>query len=223
MSELSIDYHASILKEVLDEVTTFDDDEAKQEFLLDITEEYRKKLISKPKNDNIMKPCVGAKIVKAKPMDYYAFLEQVKDREVDVKGEETPENAEGFLVEYPDGYQSWNVKHEFERCSRKLTEIEEGLIMEGNDKIGKDDGFEFYVTTKILGLAKRVWGNAQTGETGEDGYSVLYPNGHESKTPAEKADEVYRVITQDEYSLIMDGLAEKSNPDQGESDINTSN
>jgi len=155
-----------------------------------------------------MTPCVGSKIVKAKPMTKGKFL-------VEVKGEKSnladTENQDGYLVEYPDGYQGWNEKEEFERCSRLLSDNEINFLLSGFEdlKYGAfTRKFDYYVTTKILGLAEAFAGTDPSGdakETREDGYYVTYPNGHQSWTPKIKADEVYRKINQDEYELILEG------------------
>lgn len=151
-----------------------------------------------------MKTFIGSKLVKAKPMDNYTFLEQVKGGEVDVPGEEVPEQAEGFLVEYPDGYQSWNTMDEFNRISRVITDDEYrsffGVEPDGNLD---ENGFQWYIQTKVVNAdpvskAGFEGRDIDSGTSSEAGYKVIYPNGHESWSPAVKFEEAYRVLNGDE-------------------------
>jgi len=67
---------------------------------------------------------VTTKIVNAKPMtnkQFDLYKTGVKNR-LDVK--EVP----GYFVRYPDGYESWCPKDEFERTSRPVTAAEADSI-----------------------------------------------------------------------------------------------
>jgi hypothetical protein len=71
---------------------------------------------------DVFKSYIGAQIIKAQPM--------AKDDFTRMKGE-TPdpneENAEGYLVEYPD-YLSWSPKNVFEGAYREISRGEKDLI-----------------------------------------------------------------------------------------------
>lgn len=81
-----------------------------------------------PQNQ-LLKNYVGAKIVRATPMDECSFLSKTK-------GEETAsrETRPGYLVNYPSGgsqngiYQSWSPKEVFENAYREITEGEANFI-----------------------------------------------------------------------------------------------
>ena len=63
-----------------------------------------------------MKTYIAVKQVKGKPMtlgDYNAY------RKWSIPEDEDP-NREGYLVEYPDGYQSWSPKEAFEASHLEL-------------------------------------------------------------------------------------------------------
>ena len=59
---------------------------------------------------NQFKSFIGSKIIKARPMSHFAFL-MLKGKEVS-----NHENAEGYLVEYQDNYQSWSPKNVFDNA-----------------------------------------------------------------------------------------------------------
>lgn len=151
-----------------------------------------------------MTPCVGSKIVKAKPMEKAEFKNTIKG-EGDMMSAQ--ENQDGYLVEYPDRYQGWNEKTEFERCSRKMTDDELSFVGQTVIPGYSISDWEFYVTTKILGLQKDelITLDEKEGKSKEDGYNVLYSNGHQSWTPKIKTDEVYRKINEQELTLIEKG------------------
>ena len=61
-----------------------------------------------------MKTYIAVKQIKAKPMNLYEYSMNIKG--VDCK----KGNREGYLVEYPDGYQSWSPKEAFEASHLEL-------------------------------------------------------------------------------------------------------
>jgi hypothetical protein len=61
---------------------------------------------------------IGVKVIRAIPMTR-AEVEMRLDRPIGGK-----ETGEGYLVEYPDGYQSWSPKDIFESAYREFTEPE---------------------------------------------------------------------------------------------------
>nr|DAI72389.1 MAG TPA: hypothetical protein [Caudoviricetes sp.] len=79
-----------------------------------------------------MKKYVGTKIIEAKEMnlgDYNNY-----------RGWKIPENEnpkkEGYLVKYPDGYESWSLKEIFEDAYRKYDESKlpaTSVLMQSND------------------------------------------------------------------------------------------
>lgn len=77
---------------------------------------------------------IGAKIIKARPM--------TKDDFTRMKGgvpDPNEENAEGYLVEYPDNYLSWSPRRVFLEAYRLISEGEKKLIwplVEDNDGQG---------------------------------------------------------------------------------------
>lgn len=66
---------------------------------------------------------IGCKIIAAEPMDERSFLRDIKGE--DVADQET---RAGYLVVYPDGYQSWSPKEVFDAAYRKVTVDELDLI-----------------------------------------------------------------------------------------------
>ena len=72
---------------------------------------------------DVFKSYIGAKIIKARPM--------TKDDFTRMKGgtpDPNEENAEGYLVEYPDSYLSWSPKNVFEEAYREISRGEKDLI-----------------------------------------------------------------------------------------------
>ncbi len=69
-----------------------------------------------------MKTYIGSKIIKADPMDECTFLARSGQ---DISNRET---RPGYLVIYPDGYESWSPKEVFEIAYREITEGEHRLI-----------------------------------------------------------------------------------------------
>ena len=72
---------------------------------------------------------IGAKIIRATPMDEVEFLRVVKGKEVD------HETRPGYCVTYPaigdeQPYQSWSPKDVFENAYRGLTEGETRMVQE---------------------------------------------------------------------------------------------
>lgn len=73
----------------------------------------------------IQKTYIGTKIIKAVPMtlgDYNTY-----------RGWKIPDNedpmTEGYLVEYPDGYESWSPRDVFETAYREITPQETTFIV----------------------------------------------------------------------------------------------
>ena len=62
-----------------------------------------------------MKKYIGVKIIEAKPMNRGEYN---KYRGWTIPKDEDPED-EGYLVVYPDGYESWSPKHVFEEAYRQ--------------------------------------------------------------------------------------------------------
>ena len=66
---------------------------------------------------------IGAKIIRAMPMDEGSFLRTCKGKEV-----MDHENREGYRVTYPDGYVSWSPKHTFEEAYREVSAGERKML-----------------------------------------------------------------------------------------------
>ncbi|MCP4104344.1 MAG: hypothetical protein GY749_02230 [Desulfobacteraceae bacterium] len=70
-----------------------------------------------------IKTYIGAKIIKAEPMDRCSFLKSEKKQ--DTTGMET---EPGYKVVYPDNYISWSPKAVFETAYRVITDDEKTLM-----------------------------------------------------------------------------------------------
>lgn len=77
-----------------------------------------------------LKNYIGTKKVQAVPMRYSEFQ--------NMKGKEKPENdAEGYMVRYSDGYESWSPKAVFEEAYRVVVGLNFGLALEAAKKGAK--------------------------------------------------------------------------------------
>lgn len=131
------------------------------------------------------------------------FLEQVTGEGIG----DRPDSP-GYLVEYPDGYQSWNVSTEFEKISRVITDDEyRSFFGVESDGSLDENGFQWYIQTKVVNaefMGRGTYeGNPDTHELQEAGYKVIYPNGHESWSPFVKFEEAYRELTEAEYHSVI--------------------
>lgn len=73
------------------------------------------------------KPYIGAKIIRAEPMDRETFHLTIRgfpSLDANPGGVPTP----GYKVMYPDGYVSWSPKETFETAYREVTRGEIGLL-----------------------------------------------------------------------------------------------
>lgn len=73
-----------------------------------------------------MKQYIGTKIINAEPMNLGSYN---KYRGWTIPDDENPE-AEGYLVKYPDGYESWSPKAVFEEAYRESENMTFGLAIE---------------------------------------------------------------------------------------------
>ena len=78
--------------------------------------------------DTICKNYVGAKIIRATPMDEVTFLREIKGQNAG-----GTESRPGYLVTYPQmnnepPYQSWSPQDVFENAYRELTEGEARMV-----------------------------------------------------------------------------------------------
>jgi len=69
-----------------------------------------------------MKAYIGAKIIKAAPMDRLTFLDEQDQPTMHCV------NKPGYKVIYPDGYVSWSPKEVFETAYREITRGEYDLM-----------------------------------------------------------------------------------------------
>ncbi len=74
-----------------------------------------------------MKSYIGAKIIKAEPMDELTFLKTFKGQD------EKHGNPPGYHIRYPDGYDSWSPKDVFESAYRLILEAEYDLLESADD------------------------------------------------------------------------------------------
>ena len=73
--------------------------------------------------DQKMAAYIGIKIVQAVPMMEKAFVEQEKNLPFG-----PAENRSGYMVVYPDGYESWSPKDTFEAAYRLISDDERKLL-----------------------------------------------------------------------------------------------
>jgi len=69
---------------------------------------------------------IGCKVIKAKFMNENEFLNKIKNLNIP----DNKKDRKGYLIEYPDGYQSWSPKEVFENAYRSITIKEIQLINE---------------------------------------------------------------------------------------------
>ena len=77
-----------------------------------------------------MKQYIGTKIIEARPMNRGEYNEY---RGWNIPADENPAD-EGYLVKYPDGYESWSPKPVFDEAYRKTTGMSFGLAIEAAKK-----------------------------------------------------------------------------------------
>lgn len=73
-----------------------------------------------------MKRYVGTKFIEAKPMNRGDYN---KYRGWTIPADENPD-AEGYLVRYPDGYESWSPRKQFEDAYKECTNMTFGIALE---------------------------------------------------------------------------------------------
>ena len=72
---------------------------------------------------------IGAKIIRAVPMDEFAFLATKGTlNKTNIDNIDNRENREGYRVTYPNGYVSWSPKETFEIAYREVTGDERKLL-----------------------------------------------------------------------------------------------
>ncbi len=76
-----------------------------------------------------MKTYIGTKTVKAEPMTV-ADAEKVLGRKIDMKDTTHPDEEEGYLVEYEDGYKSFSPKEVFEKAYKPSDSFLDRLYIE---------------------------------------------------------------------------------------------
>jgi len=68
---------------------------------------------------------IGCKVIKARRMGDVEFLTCIKK---EVLRADRPSQA-GYMVEYPDGYQSWSPQVPFELAYREVTNAEKSFML----------------------------------------------------------------------------------------------
>ena len=77
-----------------------------------------------------MKAYIGTKIIKAELMGKNEFENKLKGGNYDLSLDDDP----GYHVQYPDGYDSWKTKTEFEEVYRPVSADEKLLMTDGDSK-----------------------------------------------------------------------------------------
>ena len=67
---------------------------------------------------------IGAKLIRATPMDECTFLKTVKGKNTS----DQDKTRLGYKVIYPDGYVSWSPRDAFENAYREVTASEKALF-----------------------------------------------------------------------------------------------
>lgn len=107
-----------------------------------------------------MKQYIGTKVIEARPMNRGEYNEY---RGWTIPANENPAD-EGYLVKYPDGYESWSPKAVFEEAYRETDGMNFGLAIEAAKK-GKK-------------ISRRGWNGK--------GMYVLYRTGYPEGIPCNK-------------------------------------
>lgn len=102
-----------------------------------------------------MKDYIGVKVVTAEPMSRGEYNEY---RGWKIPSDENPED-EGYHIRYPDGYESWCPKKQFNEAYRKCDNMTFGIAIEAMKKGNK--------------VARRGW----NGKGMFVVYQKAYPNG----------------------------------------------
>ena len=112
------------------------------------------------KEDKDMKQYIGTKVIEARPMNRGEYNEY---RGWTIPANENPAD-EGYLVKYPDGYESWSPKAVFEEAYRETDGMSFGLAIEAAKK-GKK-------------ISRRGWNGK--------GMYVIYRTGYPEGIPCNK-------------------------------------
>ena len=107
-----------------------------------------------------MKQYIGTKVIEARPMNRGEYNEY---RGWTIPANENPAD-EGYLVKYPDGYESWSPKAVFEEAYRETDGMNFGLAIEAAKK-GKK-------------ISRRGWNGK--------GMYVIYRTGYPEGIPCNK-------------------------------------
>lgn len=84
-----------------------------------------------------MKKYIGTKEVKAMPMTLGEYIEKSGRNPYENDGKKHGNNEEGYLVEYPDGYQSWSPKDVFDKAYKCSESFLDRLRIEHSDLMEK--------------------------------------------------------------------------------------
>lgn len=130
-----------------------------------------------------MKTFIGCKLIKAKPM---TLGEYNKHRGWEIPKDEDPARP-GYLVEYPDGYQSWSPKEAFEDAYLEL-ENETKISFEDIERFIGDAEVAFTAVqhdpkTTLVGM------NPRTGYVQYEFSSCVAPENYDHELGAKIASE----------------------------------
>ena len=99
-----------------------------------------------------MKQYIGTKIIKARPMNRGEYNEY---RGWTIPADENPADG-GYLVEYPDGYESWSPKAVFEAAYRPTDGMSFGLAIEAAKRCNKIARAGWNGKKQYVELARRI-------------------------------------------------------------------
>lgn len=99
-----------------------------------------------------MKQYIGTKIIEARPMNRGEYNEY---RGWTIPADENPAD-EGYLVKYPDGYESWSPKPVFDEAYRETTGMSFGLAIEAAKRGNKIARAGWNGKNQYVELARRI-------------------------------------------------------------------
>ncbi len=75
-----------------------------------------------------MKLYIGTKMILGEPMNKFDAAQKISRDMGTVSLDSDGRSEEGYLVRYPDGYESWSPKATFENAYRELSNDENRLM-----------------------------------------------------------------------------------------------
>ena len=78
--------------------------------------------------ESMMKTYIGCKIIQGRPMSHNEFLTAIKGKQA------IDDDESGYMVVYPDGYESWSPTFAFESAYREIIPGELELLKDNSTK-----------------------------------------------------------------------------------------